>query len=405
MRTALMRRFWSGFLPLVLATGVACLACGNDKTGSGDADAKADAAKADSTRADSAAVDSAAADSAKAAARKKVPEGVPVKVLEVDTGEISSYLLYNATVETEEAVDVYAQATGLVRRVLAEEGDRVKEGQVLVRLADEDLKLSEAEAELNYRKLASQFDRKQEIYSRKLIAQEDYEKFKFDLDQAKIQWDRARLALDHASVRSPVPGVVAERMVKLGDRIGPNNKLYSIVNLNNLVAKVHVPGRELRNLAVGQTAKVTTDFLPDANFTGRIVRISPVVDPASGTFKVTVGLTGTDGALRPGMFVTSHIVTSTHEDAVLVPKQAVVYDDGLPHVFVVSDSTADKVQLHVGFEDSDNLEVLSGVTRGDSIVVVGQNGLKDKARVRVIQGKGLRIPAEPDSAKQASQQT
>lgn len=399
MRSALTRRVLVNLMLLAALAGLLAVACGGDGADSAESTA------VDSARVDSARTDSAGADSAKAAGQKKAPEGVPVKIQEVATGEISSYLLYNATVETEEAVDVYAQATGLVRQVLAEEGDRVEEGQVLVRLADEDLKLSEAEARLNYRKLASQFQRTEEIYSRKLIAEEDYEQFKFNLEQARIRWDRAKLALDHASVRSPVPGVVAERMVKLGDRIGPSNKLYAIVNLNRLIAKVHVPGRELRNLSVGQTARVTTDFMPDVSFRGRIIRISPVVDPASGTFKVTVGLDGTGGALRPGMFVTSHIVTSTHEDAVLVPKRAVVYDDGLPHVFLVSDSTASKVQLRVGFEDSDNLEILSGVARGDSIVVVGQNGLKDKARVRVIEGKGLRIPAEPDGTEEKTRQT
>ena len=103
------------------------------------------------------------------------------------------------------------------------------------------------------------------------------------------------------------------------------------------------------------------------------------------------------------MFVNTHIVTATHENAVLVPKRAVIYDDGLPHVFAVKDSVASKIQLEVGFEDSDNLEVLAGVEKGDRIVVVGQNGLKDEAKIRVIEGEGLRIPPDkPDSTKSDS---
>ena len=154
----------------------------------------------------------------------------------------------------------------------------------------------------------------------------------------------------------------------------------------------------MRNLRPGQLAFVTTDFMPDSEFSAHILRISPVVDPGSGTFKVTLGLTNGHTNLKPGMFVNTKIVTSTHDDALLVPKRAVVYDDGMPHVFVVKDSTARKVRLQVGFGDSRNLEVESGVSRGDQIVVVGQNGLKDKARVRVILGEGLRIPAKPDSS-------
>ncbi len=373
-------RVWKS-LAVLLLISMALTGCG----GEGAEGEKQEGAKADSTKA--------------AQKKKKVPEGVPVKVDSVEAGEISSYLLYDATVETEEAVDVYTQTTGLVRRVLAEEGDQVRTGQVLVELMDDDLKLSEADAWVNYQKLESQFRRRKEMFSRKLLSNEEYEQQKYGLEQARIQWERAKLALAHASVRSPVDGVVAERIVKLGDRIGPSNKLYVLVNMVSLIARVHVPGREMRNLSVGRPAMITTDFLPDSTLRGRVMRISPVVDPGSGTFKVTLELHNTDGQLRPGMFVKSHIVTATHEQAVLVPKRAVVYDDGLPHVFVVEDSTARKVKLEVGFEDSKHLEVLSGIERGDLIVVVGQNGLKDQAKVRVIEGEGLRIPARPDTTK------
>jgi len=356
---------------------------------------------ADSTAvasADSTVTDSTAADSAKSAGKKKVPEGVPVKVAAVATGVISDHIEYSATVEAEETIDVYSQASGLVREVLSEEGDKVEAGQVLLRLVDDDLKLAEQDAHVAYLKLTSQFERKKEMYSRKLLSKEEYERQRFDVEQVRIRWERAKLAVEHTAVRSPTDGVVAERKVKLGDRIGVANKLYMLVDMGSLIARVHVPGRDMRNITVKQPAVVTTDFLPGEEFAGHVLRISPVVDPSNGTFKVTLELASGRGKLRPGMFVNAHIVTATHARAVLVPKRAVVYDDGMPHVFVVEDSTATKVQLLKGFEDSDNLEVLSGVVRGDSIVVVGQNGLKDQAKVRVIHGEGLRIPAKPDSA-------
>ena len=381
-------------LILLLLIGLAVAGCGGGEANSEkQAGAKTDSTKVDSTKVDS--VKTAQKDDKK----KKAPEGVPVKIAPVAHGRISDHIEYSATVEAEETVDVYAQASGLVKQVLSEEGDKVKAGQVLVKLVDDDLTLAEADAELTYLKLESQFRRTEEMYSRQLLSKEDYERQKFDMDQSRIRWKRAKLALEHTFVRSPVDGVVAERKVKLGDRIGPANKLYALVNMHSLIARVHVPGRDMRSISVGQQAMITTDFLPDEKFTGHILRISPVVDPGSGTFKVTLELTDSNGRLRPGMFVNTHIVTATHERAVLVPKRAVVYDDGMPHVFVVEDSTAKKVQLLKGFEDTDNLEVLSGVSHGDRIVVVGQNGLKDQAKVRIIEGEGLRIPAKQDSVQ------
>ena len=369
-------------------SGYALAGCGGEQAkGQSGTGAGADSTKVDSTEVTK-------------KKEKKTPEGVPVKVHHVQHGAISSYLQYNAKVEAEETVDVYAHGTGLVKRVLVEEGDHVEMDQVVVHMVDRDLKLSEAEARIAYQKLESNFKRRKEIFARNLLSKEDYERDGFDLEQAEIQWQRAQLNLDHAMVRSPIAGIVAERIVKLGDRIGPNTKLYVLVNMHSLISRAHIPGGELRNISVGQSARITTDHLSDVKFPGRIIRISPVVDPNSGTFRVTLGIDDGDGRLRPGMFVTTHIVTATHERALLVPKRAVVYDDGHPHVFVVQDSTARKIQLDVGFENTENLEVLSGVSQGDSIVVVGQNGLKDQAKVRVIHGKGLRIPAKPDTTEQ-----
>jgi RND family efflux transporter MFP subunit len=323
----------------------------------------------------------------------------------VQQGAISSYIVYNAKVEAEETVDVYAHGNGLVKRVLAEEGDRVRVDQVLVHLVDHELKLAEAEAKVAYLKLENDFKRQKKIFDKNLLSKEEYERNEFDLEQARIRWQRAQLDLDHTLVRSPITGVVAERIVRLGDRIGPSTRLYALVNLRSLISRAHIPGGELPNISVGQPARITTDLLPDDDFPGRIIRISPVVDPNSGTFRVTLAIDDADERLRPGMFVTTRIVTATHDEALLVPKRAIVYDDGYPHVFVVQDSTARKIQLDVGFEDTENWEVLSGVAQGDSIVVVGQNGLKDLARVRVIQGKGLRIPATPDTTEQEPQKS
>ena len=399
----------SGILVILMALW-AFSGCGGEAT--------ADKAAKGTATTDSTAVDSTKADSAKAVAnnqkaknkkgknpKKKVAEGVPVKVSKVGTGEISEHVLYSATVEAEETIDIYARGSGLVRRVLVEEGDQVRKGQLMIELVDDELKLSEAEARLAYKKWEGQLKRKEELFTRQLLAKEEYEDLKINVEQSKIRWERARLTLDYARVKAPVEGVVARRQVKLGDRIGASTKLFEMVNLSRLIAYVHVPGQGMRSLGVGQAALVTTDFLPDTKFEGKILRISPVVDPGSGTFKVTLELDAKDQMLRPGMFINAHIVTATHNRAVLVPKRAVVYDDGMPHVFVVSDSTASKVRFEMGFDDSEFVEVLGGVKKGDQIVVVGQNGLKDKAKVRVIKGAGLRIPAKPDSTKEQAEKT
>ena len=360
--------------------------------------ARKDAAKAEASP-------SAKADTSKAKPAggppKKPEEGVPVKVEPARTGAISSYMLFSSTVESEEAVDIHPQVAGLVRELNVEEGQVVKAGDRLIQLDDAEVRLAADDTEVRFRKAEGDFKRTEEMHGRKLISSQDFEAKRFDLKQAEIAWERAKLTLANTAVKSPISGVVADRAVRLGDRVAPGTRLCSVVNMNNLIVRVFVPGREVHSLAVGQPARLTSDFLPNAEFRGHIKRISPVVDPSSGTFKVTVGVREGSGALKPGMFVNAHIITATHDDAVLVPKSAVVYDDGLPYVFVARDTIASRVRLEKGFEDGEKVEVKAGIKRGENIVVIGQSGLKDKARIRAIQGEGLLIPAKPDTAKKS----
>ena len=352
--------------------------CGEGGDGGGQENG-AEAAQTDSTATDSTAVDSAAADTA----AKKI-EAVPVEVALAYTGSISSYLLFNSTIETEAAVEIYPQISGLVERVAVEEGDRVGAGDTLLYIEDEQLRIAAREAQVNHDYQQTGYERTEEMFKRKLISDQEYETRKFELEQSKLRLARAQLELEHAAVLAPFSGVITERSVQAGARVGPSSKLYDLIKLDDMIARVYVPGQYLVNIVGDQRAMITSEFLPDKRFSGWVKRISPVVDPRSGTFKVTVGLRDRFEFLRPGLFVNVQIITDTHEQAVLIPKQAVVYDGGDKFVFAVDDTAAVRIELQAGFEDADHIESLTEIEPGDQIIIVGQNGLKDKARVRVV---------------------
>lgn len=347
--------------------------CGNKKKGP----------QQETTKAEQAAQE----DSVKKAEKEDLIDAVPVRTTQATLGRISSYLPFPSAIETEEDVDVYSQVVGLVEQIHTEEGDYVQKGAVLARLDDDELRLSEANAKVNFNKQEAGFQRVGEMYKRNLISQEEYENAKYELRQAEITWQKAKLSLKHSEIRAPIEGVISERLVKLGDRVSPSTQLFSIVNMGELIAKVFVPAKELQHLRAGQQALITSDFVPGEEFGGWIKRISPVVDPGSGTFKVTVGVQGKEDLLRPGMFVSVHIVTGTHDAVVLIPVEAVVYDGGVQYAFTVQDSVAVKVALDVGYVDRQRMEVCSGIEPGTKVIVVGQEGLKDKAKVRIISEK------------------
>ncbi|MFH1568753.1 MAG: efflux RND transporter periplasmic adaptor subunit [Gemmatimonadota bacterium] len=380
---------WRRGLLAPLAAAV-LLGCGAGGKGGDGGEAGADSTAADSTAADSTAADSAlaAADSAAADSARKAPEAVPVETAPAAVDDISSYLLFSSTVETEAAVEVHPQVSGLVVAVRAEEGDHVARGDTLVRLDDNQARIDAAESEVNYRHLESNFGRTDEMFRRKLISTQEYENAKYQLDQARLGRDKTRLVLEYTAITAPFSGVLTNRYVQVGGRVGPGDKLFDLVKLDDMIARVFVPGRYLTAVRTGQEAVVESDFLPGMNFAGHVRRISPVVDPKSGTFKVTVGLEDRWEHLRPGIFVNVQIITDTHRGAILVPKEAIVYDGGDKYVFVVEDSAAVKVRLDAGFENSRFVEARSLIDAGTPVIVVGQSGLKDRARVKVVRAAG-----------------
>ncbi len=315
---------------------------------------------------------------------QKTVERVPVEVLPVSRGDISNYILLSSNLETEVMADVYSRVQGIVEEIYKEEGQYIKKGEVLLKLEAKEYELSVRKAQIDYEQQLSNYKRLEVMHSKSLLSDEEFEKARFALDASQVQLDEAKLNLSYTEVRSPISGRVGERLAKIGKRIQPTDKLFSVVDNSQVIAVVYVPEKSLNQLKIGQKAVVTSDNLAGKEFNAWIKRISPVVDPSSGTFKVTVGVRNSGNQLRPGMFVNVHIVLDTHKNVVLIPKSAIVYENEDKNVFVVRDSVAHKVRLQVGYEDNEKVESLKGIEAGENIIVVGQAGMKDRTPVNVV---------------------
>ncbi|MEE3263085.1 MAG: efflux RND transporter periplasmic adaptor subunit [Candidatus Latescibacterota bacterium] len=365
---------------LMICMAVACAAwTGCDSVTDGDETSPSNA-DSTTTYADSALTDTMATDSTDV----DLPDSVPVEIASAQRGDISSYLMFSSTIATEAAVEIHPETNGRVEAVLVEEGDHVEAGQILVKLDDEQVLIEERESEVELNHLEGGYKRTEEMFRRRLISTQEYEDKLYQLEQARLRREKAQLALEHTHIRAPFSGVLTTRSVQVGARVGPGGKLFDLVKREDLIARVHVPGQYLREVQVRQAAQIESDFLRDMVFEGYVKRISPVVDPQSGTFKVTLGIHDQWEHLRPGIFVTARIITDTHAGAILIPKEAIVYDGSDRFVFVVRDSTAHRVKLDAGFENSRFVEARSEIADTTQVIVVGQNGLKDQARISVV---------------------
>lgn len=309
---------------------------------------------------------------------------VPVEVAGVREGTIMAFYSATATLESDGEARIVPRIPGRVVQILAEEGDRVQAGQVLARIDDDRLRLELARAEADLSRLRQDLARQGEMHQRNLIATEVFERLQYEVQAQQAQVDLVRLELSYSDITAPIDGVVSERMVRAGNMVNTSDAVFMVTAMEPLQAILNVPERELARLRSGQPARLQVDALPGEIFTGRVDRISPVVDAASGTFRVTIALEGHGGRLRPGMFGRFQIVYDRRDGAVLVPVAAVMNEDGRQSVFVVSDGEAQRRAITVGHRNNGEFEVRDGLEAGERVVVIGQASLRSGAEVQVI---------------------
>lgn len=328
------------------------------------------------------------------AEEKKEEAAVPVEVATAKTGAIDAAYRGTATLEAEDEATVNAKTDGVIEQILVEEGERVRAGQVLARLETERLRLEASRAKATLDKLEQDFRRNESVYQRSLISREVFERSKFELEGARAAHDLARLSLREAELKAPFNGVVAERHIKIGNQITIGSPTFRITRMDRLQAQIHVPERDIHKLAPGQAAVLAVDAWPDKVFSGEILRVNPVVDAQTGTVKVTVAMALEQPELKPGMFGRVEIRYDRRDNALLIPKDAVLTEDAAQSVFVVADGKARRRAIRTGYGDADHYEVLEGLKLGEQVVTTGQTNLKDDARVEVVNLPAATAPAQ-----------
>jgi membrane fusion protein (multidrug efflux system) len=313
---------------------------------------------------------------------KKV-EAVPVEVAAVAKRPIAARFTGTANLEAPGEAQVVAKTSGVLLQLLAEEGDQVKAGQVLARIDPERPRLEMERARATVRKLENNYRRSQELLESKLVSAEASDQIRYDLEAARALYQLAQLELSYTNIVAPIDGVIAARAVKPGNLIQLNSSLFRIVDTSRLEAVLNVPERDLATMKEGLTVRMTADAMPGDVFEGVIDRVSPVVDAGSGTFRVVTVFPGGEG-LRPGMFGRIEVVYDQRNDALTVPRSALLQDAGETAVFAVRDSKAVRVPIEVGHLSGELAEVRKGLEEGDQVVTAGMVALRDGAAVEVL---------------------
>jgi membrane fusion protein (multidrug efflux system) len=317
-------------------------------------------------------------------------EAVPVEVSELALGPIESVLAFSANLEAERQVSVVAEAQRQVTELLVEEGDRAQRGQILLRLQNDEQVSALEKVKSQVAKAEREFVRQERLFEQDLISEEDFNNASYELEQLRISLTDAERELGYTEVRAPISGTVTARMINLGDQVQIGQELFELIDFESIVARIYVPEKHISELRTGLPAHVSAQAAAGLDYACSVKRIAPIVDPKSGTVKVTVAV-GALPSLRPGMYVDVNLITSTHPEAVLVPKRAVVYDNDQMYVYRLKDKDrVERVFIQPLLADKYNVEPVSGLNVGDRVVIAGQAGLKEGALVK--------LPGEQEAA-------
>jgi membrane fusion protein (multidrug efflux system) len=329
----------------------------------------------------------------------KVPEEkvMNVKIWTVEQKSLRPYVEAIGTLKPFEEVIISSEVDGIVMNVKVSEGSPVAKGMTLVEINETDYRLEVRRAEASSRQTEAslanaklEYERKSALYKEELVTKQQFDDISArlalaegDLDRAKASLSLAKEKLAKTKIRSPLQGAVRDKKVTTGDYVKNGSQLLWIVKSDPIKLSFTVPEKEVGKLKTGQDVMFKVDSFPDKEFTGRLSTIYPSLEEKTRTLQVEALVPNRDAKLKPGLFAKVTLYTGPSRDLVVVPITAVLYEDSLVKVFIAEGDRAKEKPVKIGSKYGEYLEIVEGLQKGETVVVVGQNNLAEGVKINV----------------------
>ncbi len=329
----------------------------------------------------------------------KAPEAPPVsaEVAKVTRQPITRTLIVRGTIGTapNEDVKISSLVAGHVVAVNVAEGDSVRKGQVVAVIDRRPLddQRRQASAGLNQAKAAlenarSNLERTEKLFKQGIAAgkevedaQSQFAAAQAGVEEASAALDIANRQLERANVTSPIAGQVVKRLVSVGEQVDGTaaQPIVEVANLDAVELDANVPAEYLGSVRVGQPVTITCETFPGRMFEGQVIAIAPAVDPASNTALARMRIRNAERLLKVGLFAQARVPVEEHKNALVVPASALARDQEGTALYVLNGDVAERKPVTIGIETPEAVEVLSGVTEGQSVLASNIHGLGAKA--------------------------
>jgi membrane fusion protein (multidrug efflux system) len=307
-----------------------------------------------------------------------------VEAVTVQAGPVALTLTGTSVLRPEREVEIFAEIEGTVKSVAMQEGARVAEGAALAQLDSEEKRLLVEQARIKAGNAKRELERNKELFEKNLLSAVDFERLDYQARLAQAELEVASHNLSKASLRAPIPGILTWRGLEPGQTVKPGQMVFKIADVMPMEALIYLPEKDAGRVREGQKAGFAMDADAGVVFEGRVARISPVVDPATGTIKITLQAEKVPSGARAGAFVRVFLKVDERPKAILVPKKAILQSGEQSEVFVLQPGNrVKKTPVETGYERDDLIEIRKGVQASDRVVTLGKEVLQDGAEVQV----------------------
>lgn len=309
---------------------------------------------------------------------------IPVNVIPVAEKEIKNSLSLVGVMNPFKEVNIASEVPGRIKAVRFKEGDFKGQGSVLVFLDSELKNIAVETAENNYNKAKQDLERYQQLVKEDAATVSQLENYLFAFKNAEFALNTAYRNVKDTKVSAPMSGIVNTKNVEVESYVSPGTVIANMVDISKLKVKVNVPETEVFRLRVGDDVVVTTDIYPDKSFDGKISVIAPKGDEAH-TYPVEIVISNSKvNPLKAGMFAKIDFSTIKGKTSLAIPREAIIGSIKDAKVYVIVNGKASLRKIETGLEGDKEIEVTSGLSAGDQLVIAGQNNLKDGAEVNIV---------------------
>jgi len=307
-----------------------------------------------------------------------------IKAQKVQTVSGFANLRYSGTVEASQTIPLSFQSSGSVERVLVQAGDAVRKGQLLATVDKDDNQSIYNSSLAMYQQAKDAYDRLKQVHDNGSLSEVKWVEMETNLKKAESQLEVAKNSLEKCNLYAPVSGIIGKRNVEPGQSALSSFAPLELVKIETVLVKVSVPENEIGKIRKGMNASFTISALDNKQFEGTITNVGVVADQFSRTYEVKITVKNPELEIKPGMVCDVTLNSTTEKQMVMVPYNAVTKDsEGNSIVFVVNgdQKSVRKQIVKVGTYQTKGLEIISGLTANETVVVEGKEKLTDNSQI------------------------